>query len=623
MIRRHVLAAIAAGVAAGEDDAARAALAKIDPVLRRRARRRLERSLIDAALATNEYGGFHDKEAARHVLRVAALDVARASTQVAPTDRDQVRATYASLPAVRPTRAPIATIVLALSMLVVAGGTYLYVDSLPGKAKRAYARPLPPPAAGAYKDGGVPLSDPAIEKLLVEDFTQLVVESGEDRRSSFDNPERKARAARLADAPAIIARGPLLTAAWRDMLAALDRWVHEPISSAEFETVNRALRTKVRTVSDQLAAVGIGYYLEGDVINTGGGVAAVIYSYRVEEVVFVTAGTAPHRVLSLRRLDRLNLVKTLLGMQSAELGDPVLLLDQIDEHVATRVLPVLEPDAPFPFVDTEYLASPEGKRVARIAGEAVRRDLLAALGADAARATQIATLLGERARMVERWRDMLDRQGLVMSRTRELFLGDDLIASLEGKVPASQRDRAGEIDDEIARLEGPRIASRCHQLVAATIRRHEAQHGLDDQRDSMLRYPPALEAQLGPANDRNDVPRRSVERARHELAAYTSQLANDPSTPQFSLWNVAQFAFAQASWGTPESYAAVLLIEALGKRLGLDVEPAIHSGAIDRERLAVIATQLAALPGDRLRAITREVWLELYGEPLVPIVDRP
>ncbi|MDQ3370801.1 MAG: hypothetical protein M3680_35735, partial [Myxococcota bacterium] len=76
MIRRHVQAALAAGITAGEDDAARAALRSTDWVLRGRAKRRLERSLIDGALATNEYGGFHDAEAARHVMRVAALGLA-------------------------------------------------------------------------------------------------------------------------------------------------------------------------------------------------------------------------------------------------------------------------------------------------------------------------------------------------------------------------------------------------------------------------------------------------------------------------------------------------------------------------------------------------------------------
>ncbi|MBA3501925.1 MAG: hypothetical protein H0T65_16285, partial [Deltaproteobacteria bacterium] len=497
-----------------------------------------------------------------------------------------------------------------------------YIDAMPGKAQRAYARPLPPPAAGAYKDGGVPLRDSAIEKLLVEDFTRLVVETGQDRASSFDNPQRKERTKKLSESPAFAAHGPALQQAWRDMLLALDAWVHEPISGDKFESVNRDLRTKIRAVSDQLVAKGIGYYLEGDVLHAGGGVYPVIYAHRVEEVVFVTAGTQARRVLSLRRLDRLNIVKTLLGMQSAELGDPVLLLDQIDEHVATKIIPVLAPDAPFPLVDEEYMATPEGREVAMVAGASVRKELMAALGADAKAAAQVAALLAERNAMIESWRDELHRQGMRMSRTDDLFLPDGLIDQLAGKLPASQLERVDAIEDEIARLEGPKIASRCHQLVAATIRRHEAQHGLDDERAEPLHYPKSLEVLLGPAEASPGVPRRSVERARHELSAYTSQLANDPTTPQFSLWNVAQFAFSEGSWGTPESYAAVLLIEGTARHLGIAGEPVIHDRRIDRARLAKLALPLAAVAPARLQEAARAAWLDLFREPIVPIVDR-
>src|SRR3954463_11616964 len=100
MIRRHVLAALAAGVAAGDDDAARAALRKIDPVLRRSAKKRLERALIDAALATNELGGAVDPEAARNGQRGAPLPISRREPDDV-CDRDRVAAAYTALPAVK------------------------------------------------------------------------------------------------------------------------------------------------------------------------------------------------------------------------------------------------------------------------------------------------------------------------------------------------------------------------------------------------------------------------------------------------------------------------------------------------------------------------------------------
>ena len=47
---------------------------------------------------------------------------------------------------------------------------------------------------------------------------------------------------------------------------------------------------------------------------------AAILVFRVEDVVFVRAGGEPRRVLSLRRLDQLNMSHSLLGMQTEELS---------------------------------------------------------------------------------------------------------------------------------------------------------------------------------------------------------------------------------------------------------------------------------------------------------------
>ena len=52
VIRRHVLAALAVGVEAGDDAAAREALGQADWILRGPAKRRLQRAMIDAMLLT-------------------------------------------------------------------------------------------------------------------------------------------------------------------------------------------------------------------------------------------------------------------------------------------------------------------------------------------------------------------------------------------------------------------------------------------------------------------------------------------------------------------------------------------------------------------------------------------
>jgi hypothetical protein len=82
MFRRHVLAALSTGVASHDEDAARAALRSIDPIGRGLAKRRLERSLIDAALACDTAG--LAAPPGDHVMRLAALTVA--GTQADPAD---------------------------------------------------------------------------------------------------------------------------------------------------------------------------------------------------------------------------------------------------------------------------------------------------------------------------------------------------------------------------------------------------------------------------------------------------------------------------------------------------------------------------------------------------------
>jgi len=325
-------------------------------------------------------------------------------------------------------------------------------------------------------------------------------------------------------------------------------------------------------------------------------------------------------VLSLRRLDRLNLGHALLGMQSQELGDPVVLLDQIDEHVAGTILPALAPDALYEAGDHEWLATAAGKRLAKTAGEAIRRDLRTALGADAEAARKIAERLAERAEIVEGWREELDRRGYAMVSTDgELFLPDNLLAELAGEVPNDQRDRVIAIEDELARHAAPRIASKLHDLVTASVRRHEAQHGMDDDRP--LRYPEILAKWLGPAKRDDGEPIRRVVRVRAELAAYTSQIANDPALAQLALWMVARHAFG--AYRTAEYYSAIVIVDGLARHLGIAGRPGIdEDGEVDRDQLSIRAEALALVDNNRLREAARALWLELYGKPIVPIVDK-
>ncbi|MGE0868836.1 MAG: hypothetical protein AB7P03_09745 [Kofleriaceae bacterium] len=622
MIRRHLLAALAIGIEAGSDDAARAALRTIDWVLRGYALYKLERALFAAGAAINTPHP-SDPELSRHLQRIAALAIA-GETVPDLMDRERVAAAYRRVRVERLSRTPVLTIAVIMVALAAIAGGAMFVLGIPGRSNRVYARPLPPPASGAFKNGGVPLRDPAIERLLVDGLTTVVLEADRERQRGTLDIERRAHSDELARSPVINSLGPGMTAAWRDLLDGLERWAQIPMATRDVKEIAAELTARVRAVNDQLAGVGVGYYLDGDMFVQMGVPHAVIYVYRVEEVVFVLAEQRPIRVLSLRRLDQMELSRTAMGVQAAALGDPLVMLDPVDEHVAARVMPVLAPEAPFSLGDDEWRAA-EGMPLALAAGRAIRGELMASLDTDGAAAANVAALLVERGHLMAQWRALLADRGLSMSRTDGLFLPEGLITNVDEVIPASQRQQARALEDAIARAEGPRIASRCQQIVVASVRRHEAQHGFDDLRSRPLRYPPQLETYLGSAAQPNGEPRGEVELARAELSAYLSQLINDPVTPHLSLWNAVSFAFDREHWHAPEAVISVVMIERLAFHLGVPAAGTVrlvNDHTVDRRQLEQLARPLSVATADQLRNAARAAWLDLYGDPPTQIVDR-
>jgi hypothetical protein len=333
----------------------------------------------------------------------------------------------------------------------------------------------------------------------------------------------------------------------------------------------------------------------------------------------VTTDGSPRRVLSIRRLDKLNTAYAVLGMHTEDL-DPVLHLERIDENVATDVMPVLAEGTAYPLGDRDWLIQDPGKALAAKVGEVVRAEYKAALGNDASRLDEIAKLLTKRNDIVDEWRDHLERKRIYFVRTESLFLPPNLLDQLADVTPNYQRRKVKEIEERLAELEAPRIHARLHDLVAATVRRHEAQHGFDYDRDTELRLPTQLQDFVGLPTDDDGNPRGFVRSARAELAAYLSQIANDPLTPQASLWHLGSQLFDRDRRGTGEYYAGIVIVEGLARHLG-----SAQTGEryVSRETLAQQATVIAAAPPDKLRAAAKALWSELYGLPPTSIVDVP
>jgi len=541
VIRRNVLAALATGVEAGDDDAARASLAQADWVLRGSARRRLERALLDAAIISRALVSAADREEMRHVQRVAALSLS-GNYDVDATQRDAVTDAYAKLPPPR-FPAPIATIAACLAGLLALAVLAFAVLSIRTPASHRRVRDHVPLPWGAFLTGGTPRTDPRLDALLSDELAAYVIQIDSERHGAEDPRIHAAYVTTLREAPAIAAQGPGLVRAWRELIDALGDWADTPRHTRDYAGAKERLRAAAQSVSDQFAALGLGYHLEADVFTDRGAAHGTVFAFQVEDVVYVRAGGEPRRVLSLRRLDQLNVEHSLLGMQTEELGDPVVLLDQVDDFVESHLKSVVQ-HGEFPVGDDAFARTPTGYDLEHGAGEAIEREL----------------------------------------------------APLH------------------------RVRERITEVVVATVRRHEARHGFDNDRAEPLRYPPALRAYVG---DPLPPTVGFVARARAELSAYTSQIASDPITPQLALWNLANMAFRKDHWGSAESYVAVVVIEGLARQLGIRVAPGpvIHDGHIDRHRLAILALPLIGVTDDDLRAAARRLWQDFYAEPFTAIVD--
>jgi hypothetical protein len=595
VVRRHVVAALAVGVAADDEDAARNALDQVDWIVRGMARRRLGRALIEAMLEVGDAAMRGDPAIASHVLRVALLRQ-RGIRDIDARDVGAVSRALAELPPPPPpTRRPTVTVLAVFASQVVIAAVVAGILIAPAPPARGFSRPAPPPSVGAFRDGGTPSSDTEIEAVLRVQLGDLVIATDQAIEPGTGDPTREsARAAlheRVREAPAMARHGHGLAAAWAALIDALDKWSRLTPAHGGWDRAVAELRGRARVVSDQLAGVGLGYYLDADVLLGDGRRHAMIWAYRVDRVGFVTAGARTQRVLDLRRLDHVGVTRLLLGMHSEELGDPVVLLDQIDEHVTTHLLGAIG-GASYPLGDAQWRQSKHGAAMADAAGAAVRRELVAALSDDALPAQHIGIMIASRVVSLDQWR---------------LHVA-----------------RGNEVTPELAQLGAARIAKRLQGIVAATVRRHEAQHAIDDARETQLRMPRSLVALVGPLHDADGEPDLYAHRAHTELSAYISQIASDPVTPQLALWALGRSAFDRGRWNRPEAQVATIVIVGLARNLGIAPTGPVMSApaVIDRVRLAELGIRLADRSAEDLNRAAAMLWDEMFDQPLSPIVDR-
>lgn len=637
MSRSAALAAVARAVEVGGDiDAANDALARHDPLRRRSARRLVRDAYVDALISTQLKKG---DEANRHVMRLAYLILAGAPPDAAITD-DLAAVSAAYADARRGRRDGIsrvwwatALLVLVLAGVVSGAGFSAYRVFYPRRYDAA-DRDAPPPR-GAFAGGGKPsIASPAVSRALGEDLPEFLVALDQWSRARREGaiPSRltgleasvDAARARLLDPDVRAALGPGASGRLEELLAAaraasLGEGGPPGSPPKPGHSVNEPMMSATGAFDDELAAAGLGYFVDGDVITDlrTGHRLVIIYAFTVESVSLFRSGGATVRALDLRRLDHLNWSQSLLGFTRPHLREALVLLDQVDEQLVTYVLPGLGNGARIALFDPDDTSVAPATRdaVETRAGELVRAEYGSAPGLDAGRAERLGRLLTRRRELFEGFDKRVSARGLTLRTPGLLRLDKDYDTALAGAVPQGELDELRSLDDEVGEKPFLDTYARLRDVLVDSVERHEVQHRLDYARPAPLPMPGPLAALVGPAGEGES--HRFASQTRAELSAYLGELSRDERTTKVNLTMLSRFLFGKQMQGMAESYSAVVIFEGLAGELGIPSPTGLVTrGNILRERAATLYLALTTTPPEALRSAAARLWEKLFEGPL-------
>jgi hypothetical protein len=623
MIQRRVQYALQLAIQAeGLDRVAYAELRRIDPLLRGAVRRGIQRAIREALFATT-VPSMHP-EGALHLMRLSYLYAARGLDGVTPDDVEAVCMQYQSLPTCQK---PLgfwwpSLVVLAL----VVGASVFFWLSWQQKAARqrldASLRPAPPPS-GAFASGGAPSTqDSGLYDTLTEAVPSYIIALDRVQRLK-DGTDKNAGAYWVKELSA--SRQKILSEATKQALgergfACLQRVLGaaEEVTRAEPDDASAGVELFMESVgalNDELAAQGVGYFVDSDVITSSSGRFAVLYSFAVENVDLFSIEGNIIRALTLRRIDNLNLSQSLLGFTRPQLRDALLLRAQVDELLVSYVLPGLAPGALVSLVDeeTEAMAptwqEPAERRAAQLIHEEYGNKL-------PANATQIGELLNRRRLLFLKWNQALSSHGMHLSPPDTLVGQGHYEEELEGFVPKAELAEFLKIQEQLASSEAAQALAAARSLLALSVARHEVQHRADFSRATPRRTPISLIEFVGMEISEGGVENKFATQTKDELSAYLGELARDEATTRVNLTLLSRFLFNRDLWGGAESYVALVIFQELGGELGLIVPTLLESGGIQREKVSSLYLQLTDKKSQELQAAAARVWERQFGEPL-------
>lgn len=586
----HVAAYVLARVCADARPAAlRDALRTVDPLERGRVRLTVQRALDDAqAVAPTA-----DRA---HVQRLAYLDLAGVYMPLdAMRDEAAVRARF-ERSGFGQHKAPRwwTTILSTAFVVVTALLTTAYVLLAPAPFEGLH--PREGGRRDAYRAGGVPVHDAAVEVIFADHLPGFVAAQSRLRFRGAAHQEEADEAAQR------FGRSDVREALPSDVLAKLQALVRAYAGFARGAGDVNGVVIATQALDAALARAGLGYFV--DALHTGAGEVA-LGSFGVDRVgLYETPGGKRERVLFVHRLDHLNVRQTALAYTRHDRDVSLVVVDSADNYLVDVLLPLLAEEHPLTLVDARATLErrPWLAPVHESAEALVRRELVSG---ETDPLLEIAEKLERRRVLHYQLMERTMRAGFALAAPDRYDFPHEGLDTIE---PApSERGELERLRDTLAERDNVRAFVRARETVEETIAWHAVQYRIDARR--RLTAPAPLVTLLDPdgtsppgAFDGHD--------AAHQLSAYLAAIGRDADTAGLALTLAMRLLLHTGSPRNAE-LAAWTLVPELARTLRVgDGKAPIELRESDVTALYVA---LARLPGARLSDGARKTWARLYG----------
>jgi hypothetical protein len=371
----------------------------------------------------------------------------------------------------------------------------------------------------------------------------------------------------------------------------------------------------------EAARRGLPYFVESTLIrnNRDGVTLPVIYAYYIERETQLRGADRGVRALHVRRLDNLNIASAAMGYTKPSSTVALILLDHVEGHLLQYVLPAVAEEGDTVLVDIKSL-DPESawQKELRERSRAIVREAYASLpGVSPATIQELGKLLYRRRELVRSWMKALDKRNIRLRMPSRLIPEADYAEELRGQVTGLQEWNA--IHARLLEREVLQAFDAVRDQYARSIEQHEAQHQLDYARTSK-KIPPRVAAVMGVDAAAPLSEGSFDEYVVGEVSAYLAEIARGPDSPSLLLMVLLQSAFDASEWGGAYCYAALAVLDAIGRELSLPDEELTGYGQVRRDRVTARFTAVTGRPAEEIRKAARRAWEGAFEATLPDVV---